>query len=70
MSLPVVNAENHLVGTLAKSSSGLKAQPIQETLGSIADHESSSGYCTINSTYSIPYFVEKSFNYIPVVEDR
>ncbi|ONN49308.1 membrane protein [Acinetobacter genomosp. 33YU] len=77
MSLPVVNADNHLVGTLA-------LYEVVEWFKGAADPRNSWQHyvkqimsrrvVTVLPTQPIqdlvPYFVEKSFNYIPVVENR
>lgn len=76
MSLPVVNAEERLVGTLA-------LYEVVEWFKRGADHQApwehlvrqimNPKVITVHPEQPIqdlaPYFVEKSFNYIPVVED-
>lgn len=77
MSLPVVNADNHLVGTLALY------EVVEWFKGATDPRNSWQHYVrqimsrrvvTVLPTQPIqdlvPYFVEKSFNYIPVVEER
>lgn len=77
MSLPVVNAEQHLVGTLAlyevvewfKRIAEPRA-PWEHLVKQIMNRK----VVTVQATQPIedltPYFVEKSFNYIPVIEQQ
>lgn len=77
MSLPVVNAEEHLVGTLAlyevvewfKGATDPR-NSWQHYVRQIMSHK----VVTVSPKQPIqdlvPYFVEKSFNYIPVVEEQ
>lgn len=77
MSLPVVNEESHLVGTLAlyevvewfKRIAEPRA-PWEHLVKQIMNRK----VVTVQATQPIedltPYFVEKSFNYIPIVEQQ
>ncbi|WP_043971438.1 MULTISPECIES: HPP family protein [Acinetobacter] len=77
MSLPVVNAEDHLVGTLAlyevvewfKGATDPR-NSWQHYVRQIMSHK----VVTVSPMQPIqalvPYFVEKSFNYIPVVDEQ
>lgn len=77
MSLPVVNADDHLVGTLAlyevvewfKGATDPR-NSWQHYVRQIMSHK----VVTVSPKQPIqdlvPYFVEKSFNYIPVVEEQ
>ncbi len=77
MSLPVINAKNELVGTLAlyeivewfKRATDLRASWEHQVR-----HIMNRQVVTVQPQQSIhdlvPYFVERSFNYIPVVEQR
>jgi len=77
MSLPVVNAEEHLVGTLALyevvewfKGAADPRNSWQHYVRQIMSHK----VVTVRPLQPIqdlvPYFVEKSFNYIPVVEEH
>lgn len=77
MSLPVVNAEEHLVGTLALyevvewfKGAADPRNSWQHYVRQIMSHK----VVTVSPLQPIqdlvPYFVEKSFNYIPVVEEH
>ena len=76
MSLPVVNADNHLVGTLAlyEVVEWFKATDPRNSWQHYVRQIMSRRVVTVLPTQPIqdlvPYFVEKSFNYIPVVEER
>ncbi|WAU76333.1 HPP family protein [Acinetobacter sp. TR3] len=77
MSLPVVNNENHLVGTLAlyevvewfKSATDPR-NSWQHYVRQIMSHRVVIVDPSQPIQDLIPYFVEKSFNYIPVVENQ
>ncbi|MCP6060251.1 CBS domain-containing protein, partial [Klebsiella pneumoniae] len=72
-----VNAENHLVGTLALyevvewfKGAADPRNSWQHYVKQIMSHRVVTVLPTQPIQDLVPYFVEKSFNYIPVVEDR
>lgn len=74
MSLPILNAEHQLTGTLAlsdvvewfRTSSDMRS-PWQDQVGQVMHRQVVMVRPTQDVIDLVPYFVEKSFNYLPVI---